>query len=177
MPSHEYTARDALELLLQRIESASPELALRIQLAVDEGKDISMEGEEPVGPRRGRKRKKRYYRKNVPLTDEEALKVALEVLKSHLIESRKIINATHAEFTQVGLAPPMQDNANEHPNQQDLVGGIAKLERKAIEIEIEPETVQEKKNLPDLKLIPIDDEQLRGLEKILTELQALTNFG
>jgi hypothetical protein len=176
MPEHDYTAREALELLIRQIQSASPELALRIQLAVDEGKEAQMAAEES-GISRGRRPTKTYYRKNVPLTDEEALTVAITVLESHLIESRKVVNATHDEFTQVGLAPPKQRNAIESSRELSLDGGMGRLEPKAIEIEIEPETVQEKRNLQNLKLEPMNDNQVHGLQEIFIALKSLTNFG
>src|SRR5689334_924318 len=98
MPENDYTARQALDLLMARILSASPDLAERIQNAVDSGRDVRMEADEQPGSGRGRRPARRFYRKNVPFTDEEALCVAVQVLESHLIESRMLVNAAHTEF-------------------------------------------------------------------------------
>jgi hypothetical protein len=54
---------------------------------------------------------------------------------------------------------------------------MGRLEPKAIEIEIEPETVQEKRNLQNLKLEPMNDNQVHGLQEIFIALKSLTNFG
>ena len=60
------------------------------------------------------------------------------------------------------------------PEMEEVIG---KHESKQIEVELEPETVQEKQNLPDLKFDPLDEAQLRGLQEIIDRLKALTNFG
>lgn len=43
MTKHDYTAKDSLALLIKKIESASPDLAKRIRLAIDAGKDVQIE--------------------------------------------------------------------------------------------------------------------------------------
>ena len=105
MPNHDYTAKDALDLLVWKIEGESPALANQIRSAIDAGKDV--QAEETISPAIGKKKaKKRYYRKHIAYTDEEALGVAMTVLESHLIESRMLVNAAQGEFKQVGLASP-----------------------------------------------------------------------
>ena len=72
MPKHDYSAKDALAILIQKTEVVAPELAKRIRLAIDAGKDV--QAEETIMPASGKRRaKKRYYRKHVPYTDEEKL--------------------------------------------------------------------------------------------------------
>src|SRR6266571_6643392 len=102
MPRHDYTAKEALDLLIRKIETVSPDLAKRIQLAIDSGGDVQAE-ETMIPGVGGRRPKKRYYRKHVAYSDAEALEVAIAVLESHLVESRMLINAAHTEFRQVGL--------------------------------------------------------------------------
>lgn len=188
MPSHDYTAKDALVLLVKGIESASPVLAKQIQSAIDAGKDI--QAEETILPAVGKRRAKiRYYRKHVAYTDEEALDVAMTVLESHLIESRMLVNAAQVDFKQVGLASPKKLESVIQPGAPpqgtlaldlELTDEVAEVlrvaEPKDIAIEGEPEAVQEKKNLPDVRFVPINPEQLASLREVFEKLRALTNF-
>jgi hypothetical protein len=190
MPEFDYTAKQALELLLAKLSTVSHEMEVHIRDAINAGKDIEVEADEPVAFGRGRKPAKRHYRKNVPFSDEEALTVAMDVLESHLIESRLLVNAAHAEFKQVGLAPPKKDKLipragapgrgsitiemEAPPNIEEIIG---KADSKKIEIEAEPETVQEKKDLPDLKFEPLQEEQLHSLQALVATLRTLTDFG
>ena len=175
MPTHEYTPREALDLIIRRIDSASPELATRIQAAIDEGKDVSVEGEEIVTGRR-RRRRKYFYRKNVALTDEEALQITIVVLQSHLVETRKIMRAAQQEFTSAGLGRPRQSKDFE-ASREVLRGDVSgQSEPKTIEIEVEPETVLEKQNVPNLRLGYMNDDELQELENLLSQVKALTDF-
>src|SRR5207244_3154847 len=146
----------------------SPDLAKRVLLAIDAGKDV--QAEETIMPGAGRRRpKKRYYRKHVAYTDEEAIAIAMMVLESHLVESRMLVNAAHGEFKQVGLASPKKlkpiaqaagtaTDTAQTPLAlgMDMTDEVAEIlgldEPKTISIESEPEAVQEKKNLPDVRL-------------------------
>lgn len=187
MPRLEYTPKDALALLLRLLEPKSADLTQRIRVAIDAGKDVQVE--EPVSGGRGRQPRKRYYRKNEPYTDQEALDVAMTVLNSHLIEIRMLVNAAHAEFKRVGLAPPkplktMTAGEAQSPETlvlemettEEVANVIAKDEYKAIEIEAEPETVQEKKNLPDIRFEPVSEQELTRLCEVFAKLRDLVDF-
>ena len=54
MPNHDYTAKDALALLVGKVEAASPVLAKQIQSAIDAGKDV--QAEETTSPEGGRRK-------------------------------------------------------------------------------------------------------------------------
>ena len=188
MPNHDYTAKDALALLVREIEGASPVLAKQIGLAIDAGKDV--QAEEAISPAAEKgKAKKRYYRKHIAYTDEEALSVAMTVLESHLVESRMLVNAAQGEFKQVGLASPKKLEPVVQPGfvaqsrlalDVELKGEVVEIlgvaESKVIAIESEPEAVQEKKNRPDVRFEPIDPEQLASLHELFKKLKTLTDF-
>jgi hypothetical protein len=170
---HEYSPKDALDLLLDNIAISSSQLFERMKAVIDAGKDIEIEE-----PRSGsRKKKPHIYRKNVPYTDEEALQVALTVLESHLIDSRKIISATISEFADTAVAPPK-------PPEKGGSDGLDLFQRrtsnrdevKGIVIESEPETVQDRRNLPDFVLEPVNLQELQGLEVLVARLKELTFF-
>ena len=188
MPHHDYTAKDALNLLVEKIEENSLPLAKRIRSAIDAGKDIQAEETifQTVGQRRARKR---YYRKHIAYTDQEALGIAMTVLESHLVESRMLISAAQSEFKQVGLAPPKKLKPVGQPGtlaqtalelDVELADGSAESfgleEPKDIAIEGEPEAVQEKKDLPDVLFLVIDERQLKSLRELLQALKTLTDF-
>jgi len=40
MPQHDYSPREALDLLLRTIREREPELALQLQAVIDAGKDV-----------------------------------------------------------------------------------------------------------------------------------------
>lgn len=188
MPHHDYTAKDALDLLVGKIEGNSPPLAKRIRSAIDAGKDI--QAEDAIAPNGGRRNgRKRYYRKHIAYTDQEALTVAMTVLESHLIESRMLVSAAQGEFKRVGLASPKQRNPVSRPGASvqtvseldvKLTDEAAEVfgieEPKNIAIEGEPEAVQEKKNLPDVWFVPIDERQLKSLRELFQALKTLTDF-
>jgi hypothetical protein len=170
---HDYSPKEALYLLLSKIQTQSPKLYERMKLAIDSGKDVEIE-EPQYG---SGKKKSHIYRKNVPYTDAEALAIGLTVLESHLIESRKIVSATIAEFTSVAIAPAKPHEKSGADN-EDISRHRTSDENvvKKILIESEAETVQDRRNLPDFALEPTDPKLLVGLEAIFTQLKVLTTF-
>jgi len=170
MPAHDYTPREALDLLLKKMQERFPSLYDRMKDAIDAGRDVQ-EKESDTRPRG------RTYRKNVPYTDPEALVVALEVLESHLIESRKLIDAANTEFTKVFVAPAKPAEAKGQ-DAKDLGGEEVrnKDEAKTIEIEVEPETVLEKVNRPNVSLKSTASAELEQLESLFQELKKLIDF-
>ncbi len=170
---HDYSPKEALDLLLNKIETKSNQLYQRMKLAIDAGKDVEIE-EEQYGYG---KKKPHVYRKNVPYTDTEALRIALTVLESHLIDSRKIVDATISEFTGVAIAPAKpheksgadnEDISRQRTSDKNVI--------KKIVIESESETVQDKRNLSAFVLEPTDPKLLAGLEALFAQLNSLTTF-
>jgi hypothetical protein len=188
MPNHDYTAKDALALLDRKIEGASPTLAKQILSAINAGKDVQMEEMISLDAA-NRKAKKRFYRKHIAYTDEEALHVAMTVLESHLVESRMLVNSTQGDFKEVGLASPKKLKPHIQPVlvaqsklpldvelKDEVVEILHVAEAKVIAVESEPEAVKEKKNLPDVHFEPIDPEQLASLHELFKKLKTLTDF-
>lgn len=174
MPEHEYSARGALELLQRRIEESSPALAERIRIAIDTGKDVLLEDEEsPRG--RGRKKLPRYYRKNQPFTDEEALAVALGVLEAHLVETRMFANSAREEFASSAIAGPKPPIDGKEAHQ--TAEGTRREPGITIEIEIESETVQAKRQTENEVLITESASEISSLCAVFAELRELTSFG
>ena len=114
MPSHDYSPRDALELLLRTVKERAPELANNLQSAIDAGKDVS-EREATT-----ERKKSRTYRKTVPLTDEEALLIVMSSLRAYFVEQPLFANSAIREFTGAALAA--------YPGSQELASGNSPLE-------------------------------------------------
>ncbi|MGH8046543.1 MAG: hypothetical protein ACREKL_04795 [Chthoniobacterales bacterium] len=192
MPSHDYTAKEALNLLQAKIKERSPEFAERIQTAIDEGKEVLIKAEEPSPSGKGPKRKRRFW-KTEPYTDEEALQVALTLIESHLVESRQMLNTSLKDFEAVGESPlstpaaEKQASAQEYalsfeqPTQpdenKDLDGPVTKVnEPKRLAMESEPERKQEKQDRPDFVLNPVPEEELERLQALVSDLKEVTDF-
>ena len=93
MARHDYSPREALTLLMNKLIDRDADLAREIRAAVDAGKDV--EERETTG--RGRK-KTRVYRRAVRLTDEEALQVAANALRAHFVEQPLFVNSAADNF-------------------------------------------------------------------------------
>ena len=170
MPTHDYTPRQALDLLFGKMAERFPELLRRMEHAIDAGKDVQ---EEEVTSRR----RVRSFRKNVPYTDEEALGVALAVLRAHLIETRKFIESAATEFTRVDVAPPKRrESGGDDAEDSSRSRVYGRNEPKKVEIEVEPETVLEKRDLPNVSLMTGTGLEMKSLEAFFHQLQELTDF-
>src|SRR5436309_1797031 len=101
MPTHDYTAREALDVLLSRLEDRDQSLLAEVRMAINVGKDVEEQDVEEQDPRR--RRKPRVYRRTVRFTDEEALDVALAVLRAHFVEQPLFANSAADNFRPVAL--------------------------------------------------------------------------
>ena len=134
MPSHDYSPREALDLLLQKVKERAPELANNLQSAIDAGKDVSARDATTA---RG---KSRTYRKTVPLTDEEALFIVINSLRAYFVEQPLFANSAIREFTAAALAAhldPRREFASGAPPLESTEGvGL----RKQLQVELQTET-------------------------------------
>ena len=174
---NDYTPKDALKILLTKLEAASPILFQRITEAINAGKDEFIE--EPLEFGERPKRKLRYYRKHMPYTDAEALKVSLDVLEAHLIETRKFLRAAQDEFTKAETRG--NEEAGEwrrlpigQPPRKEPI--LKAGEFKPMVIEAEAESVKEKKKLEDVRLETVGSREIATLEELFRALRDLTTF-
>ena len=133
MPSHDYSPREALDLLLRKVKERAPALANNLQSAIDAGKDVS---ERDATTARG---KSRTYRKTVPLTDEEALSIVINSLRAYFVEQPLFTNSAIREFTDAALAA--------HIDPREFASGAPPLEstegvglKKQLQVELQTET-------------------------------------
>jgi hypothetical protein len=170
MSSHEYTAAEALRLLIDKVANADKDLAVRIQQAIDAGNDIQEEEKTSSGRKR-----KRVYRKHVAYTDEEALNVAINVLKAHFYEFPKIVNAAIDSFKDSRVGPTKRLLASEKGNitwdySTELPDDLFEME-KSFEIEVETETTQSKEQRPNQILKHYDPSSIGEIEERVKALR------
>jgi hypothetical protein len=92
MAPHEYNAREALDLLMHKLNEHDEQLARQIQSAIDVGKDVEER------ERFGRRTKSRVYRRAVRFSDEEALDVAIAALQACFVEQPLFVNSAQSDF-------------------------------------------------------------------------------
>lgn len=132
----EYTSEAALELLMRKLTGLNPELAGRVQTAMDEGKDI----QEVEPSRRRGKKKSRLYRKTVPYTDEEALTVALKALEAYFIQHPLFINSLHHNIAKTIIGEPRRSRYPWEKGQTFSVKKETEGIEKQVVVEIHTET-------------------------------------
>ena len=175
MSIHEYTPKQALDTLMQKLEKGDPQLAAKIQAAIDAGKDI-----RETDPGRQRRRP-RYYRKTVPLSYEEALDVAMDALRAYFIEQPLFVNSCVANMSEAAidvqrhqLQPPPWFDAKE---QSDHVALQAKGKERTIVIELQTETQIPRREEEPFELTAVDTDELREQRHNWDSLKSLVSFG
>lgn len=174
--THDYTAQDALKLILTKLSESNSELAARAQIAIDVGVDEV--AEQSIQSGRGRKRKysKREYRKNRPLTDAESIDAVLEVLEAHLIVHRRVVNSVIQEFAKVPIGSAEQWF---EPTAKVSVQTVAESEgrEKSLEIELVPESARRTGDQPQTFLLKqTSDTELEDLAALIRKVRELTRF-
>lgn len=175
MPDHDYTPSQALSVLLEKLGRADETLAARVKSAINAGKDVQQEE-----PARDRRKRPRVYRKNAPYSNEEALAVALDVLRAHFIELPRIVNAAADSFRKTAIGPKrrLHRAKNETPRWEDVGSTQDKMldAEKQFEIEIERETTQAKEQVPNVRMHRYDEDAIEEVARRLADLSALLNF-
>ena len=169
MPSHDYSPRDALDLLLRKVKETAPELANNLQSAIDAGKDVS-EREATT-----KRKKPRTYRKSVPLTDEEALLIVIDSLRAYFVEQPLFANSAIREFTDAALTV--------HPDPRKLASGNPPLEstegvglEKQLQVELQTETQISEAGEPTARLSSTSEDVLREQQANLKRLREDLTF-
>lgn len=176
MATHEYSARQALDLLMKMVAARDERLATDIQTAIDAGRDV--EEEEPV---RGRRKKKaRSYRLTVRFTDEEALHVAIKVLEAHFIEQPLFVESAVQEFAHAGIGDEADGRIpwalDDSPKR--LPEGIGAAKDLEVEVQTETQIVRfDASGAPTISLGPISAESIHQQRDHLAKLYALADFG
>jgi hypothetical protein len=174
MPHHDYTAQQALGLLMKLIAERNRDLATQIQTVVDTGRDV-----EETEPSMGRRKRSRSYRKTVPYTFEEALQVALSALRAYFIEQPLLLNSCLQNFD--GTLIEARGQRPPHSRQWDATKDINVAQNslgqsKEVEIELRTETQLSKLERETFPLHVVDPTQIGEEQKNLAILSGLFDF-
>jgi hypothetical protein len=171
---HEYTSEQALRLLIEKLTTRDPELAAEVAMAVNSGKDIQ------ETERRGKKTL-RFYRHTVPYSPDEALKVALDVLRAHFVEQPLFMNSCHDNMAQAAVG--LNDTRSFPWEGKKQIVQSSMGEDKAVEIEVQTETeiVPTGGRLAPqykatLRIQRISDDNIKQEEANFNHLRTLTDF-
>ena len=169
MASHEYSPREALELLLQKVIDVDTELANVLQAAIDAGKDV-LESEGQVDLK-----KQWRYRKTVRFSDEEALRVAISIFEAHFIEQYLFVNSAVAEFELAGLddSASLRKKSLYQPQAESVEGALM---QKRLEVELQTETRISRTDKQTVPLTLTDKELIDQQKRNLRRLSELVAF-
>lgn len=177
MPAHQYSPRQALEVLMKKLGIKDQTLTAQVQAAIDAGKDVS-----ETEPATDRRKKARVYRKTVPFSHEEALEVALDALQAYFVEQPMFVDSAADSLAKAAIGVPKHNLPNwayspsvvaEEPEPLSLEG---KDEEKAVEIELQTETQISKTGEETLPLQRKPKDQIEQQRQHIIHLRKLTNF-
>lgn len=166
-PIHEYTPKQALALLLQKLESGAPLLGARVVAAINQGTTRTIEESSQATKRKTKI--KRKYEKSDSYSDEEALHVALNVLEAHLVETRLFVIEATRDFAESPMAGPGESIATS-------AGSISMPSGTRLEVEAEPEVVQKKESKVNVPLLVEAEAQIGTLRETIDLLRVLFTF-
>jgi hypothetical protein len=171
---HNYTPEEALRKLIEKLTSADAGLTAQVLSAVNAGKDVQ---EIESG-----RRKSRFYRHTVPYSSEEALQVALEVLRAHFIEQPLFRNICHDNMKKAALGTG-DSRSSFWNSKKEPVASEATGAEKAIEIELQTETeiipagtALAQHRQETLTMARATDAELKEQQSNFDQLQALVDF-
>ena len=170
MASHDYSPREALDLLLSKVDEGSAELASSLRAAIDTGKDV-WATETSVGAGEPRR-----YRKAMRLSDEEALEVVITALRAHFVEQPLLTTSAVSEFagTSLGVGalssdgPPF-DHQPSSPEEGEQI-------EQRLEIELLTETKVLRSDKETVQLSRTDSELIEQQKANIERLSELTKF-
>ena len=198
MASHEYSPREALELLLRKVRERDANLAIGLEAVIDAGKDVfeketlrteKMPREygsppaddfEAVPGAFRTKKKPREYRKTVRFSDEEALDIALQALRAHFVEQPLLATSAMSEFGKAALEPERDWWDEASVDQSVSPPGEDEPLSVGVEFEIQTETEVAPKDAPDreqtFSLSAPEEGILKEQRKNIADLKALLRF-
>ena len=172
MPDHQYSPQEALETLMRKINERSKELAIKIQEAIDAGKDVS-EVEWSID----RRKKAHEYRKAVPFTHEEALQIALDALQAYFVEQPHFVDSAELNLKKAAVGVPSKvDNFWTNKTGEEKVFTEREGQEKEVLIELHTETQLKKVGDETITLRSTPKDQIGQQIIRIRDLRELTDF-
>lgn len=172
MSDHGYTAEQALELLLRKLDAANAGLAVQVRAAIDAGKDI-----EEEEPRSSRRKKARRYRKAVRLSTKEALAAAADVLQAYFIEQPLFVSSAMDNALPAAVAAPRDMYELMGAKQATQPPDTGLDVQKILEIELRAETQLSAVGDETYRLQRPNPPELEEQRENMKRLRALLRFG
>jgi len=157
---------------MEQLKGKDSNLADQIQAVVDAGKDI--EETEPFLDRK----KRRRYRKTVPFTFEEALRVAADALSSYFIEQPLCTNSCLDNMREAAFAPASPNVSVWITSKEPEIAfePESKGREKTVSIELHTETQISQPNRGTFLLARILPTTIEAQRENLRGLHALFDF-
>lgn len=171
MTTREYSPGQALSLLLKKLDTQSPGLAAQVRVAIDAGKDVEEKASNP------RRKKPRSYRKAVPLSEEEALAAAVDVLQAYFVEQPLFVASAMDNAKSAAVAGPRQETVLGSGNEANFDAETGRDDEKMLDIELRAETQLTVGGDETLRLKRPVEAELEAEREILARVRALTAFG
>jgi hypothetical protein len=130
---HDYSPEQALDVLLRKLRERDVTLETAVRAAIDLGKDVTEV--QAVGRRRVRK-----YRKTVPFTHEEALRLALDVLQAYFVDLPFCINSSIENLRSAAVSAARQERSPWGEEENKVVSNEQVGDEKEVEIELQTVT-------------------------------------
>ncbi len=172
MAAHDYSPRDALDLLMTKLREHDEQLASEIQSAIDAGKDV--EEKESLS----RRKRARSYRRTVRFSDAEALNIVIEALQAHFIEQPVFLNSAEKEFLHTVIAgPAWRSPLGLDDEETSLFADEGSDSPKSLVVELQTETQFSSEDQQTFELHPIPDQEIEQQKANLAKLRSLATFG
>jgi hypothetical protein len=170
MPNHDYSPREALDLLLRTIRRREPELEVQLQAVIDAGKDVVET--EPASVRSAI----RQYRKTVRFSDEEALRMAVDALQAHFVEQPLFVQSAVRNFTAAAVGRHREPWDGDWLQRQEPTGdeGIGTTKELVIEVRTETQITDAEEQTVRLQLAT--DKQIEEQSNHIKGLLELIDF-
>lgn len=172
MSGHDYTPEQALALLLHKLDASNADLAAQVRAAIDAGKDIDEEAQR----RSGRKTSRRY-RKAVRLSEEEALAVALDVLRAYFVEQPLFVSSAMDNARVAALGGPRDEYERKRVTQDARTHDAGSDVEKVLEIELRSETQLTSSGDETYRLHRRDESAVTEQRANVSRLRGLVQFG
>lgn len=169
MSAHDYIPEQALDVLLRKVKERDELLEATIRQAIDVGNEVIEVNH------RGSRRIRNY--RTVQFTHEEALQVAIQVLRSCFVELPLCINSSIENFRSAAVGPsaanwtPWHQEANKSALEEDAGA------EKRLEIELQTLTQIFKTPQETLPLKKSDQQEINSQADLLNRLAVLVEFG
>jgi len=171
MPDHQYDAEQALETLMRKLRARNESLATHIQAAIDVGKDVT-----ETEPSQDGRRKARVYRKAVPFTRGEALKVALDALQAYFVEQPLFVDSVATNLGKAAVGMLVERQRMWRAEEPEAVSTQQAGEEKLVEIELQTETQLDKSGEATMLLKRMPKNQIEMQQRHITKLRGLVDF-